>query len=305
MNIGVDVGNYYTKSSSCKMFESRITIDNSVLKGSGLVVEFHGDRYLIENGPFDISMNKAIKKNLVVSVATAIALSTDDVNINLAMGLPISQFKTQKQTLLDLMNQNREIDIKLNGKDKRIFLNTIEVLPEAVGVYYSLPLDFLNNVGNRELLIIDIGGKTVDSCIIDSHKSILNPSTRSIGMLNLYNDIKNEIDSVYPEYCVKLEDIRDVILNGITIFDEKKDMSFMEKYFDRFVEDIFNFIKLQYPDYQRKVIVLSGGGHVLGERFKKYIPTIVVNNDLFANAKGFRNFLDIKYSTALNNGGAI
>jgi hypothetical protein len=32
---------------------------------------------------------------------------------------------------------------------------------------------------------------------------------------------------------------------------------------------------------------------VLADRFKNYIPNIIVNNDIFANAKGFKQYLEL------------
>jgi hypothetical protein len=56
--IGADIGSYYAKSSEGIKFENRISVDDSILSGGATKVEFKGEKYLIENGVFDINVNK-------------------------------------------------------------------------------------------------------------------------------------------------------------------------------------------------------------------------------------------------------
>lgn len=291
--IGADIGSYYAKSSEGKKFENRISLDDSVLSGGAMKVDFKGERYLIENGVFDINVNKLIKENLLISIATLIGLSCSDACVDLGIGLPINFYKKQKKYLEDLIRENQEMVVTINGDKKRFLINKCVVIPEAVGVYYSLDPKFIQAIKGREVLIIDIGGKTTDTCIIDSNMTIKKPSTQTIGMLNLYNNICNAINSNYPELCVHVEDIRDILDNGLNSFDKEINIGFTDILFEKMVKQIFNFIKLQYEDYQRKIIVLCGGGFVLADRFKKYIPNIIVNNDIFANAKGFKRYVEL------------
>lgn len=297
MHIGVDLGNYYTKTSDELKFESRITEDSSVLTGQANVVEYNDKKYIIENGLFDISMNKIIKHDLMVNLATALAMNEDidkDLSVRLAIGLPINHYHSQKEILKKIIMDNNQIKITYNGIKKSFLIDECEVLPESVGVYYSLSKDMIKSLEGRDVMIIDIGGKTTDTCIIDSRKSIQRPSTQPFGMLGLYNDICNAINASYPEACVKVEDVMDIINNGLYIFDKKIDINFIDTYINNFVKNIYNFIKLQYEDYQRKVIILAGGGGIfIGERLKQYIPNVIVNKDIFANAKGFKKYLDI------------
>ena len=291
--IGADIGSYYAKSSEGKKFENRISIDDSILSGGATKVEFNGQKYLIENGVFDINVNKTIKDNLLVSIATLIGLSTSDTCIDLGIGLPVNYYKLQKTALQNLIKQNEEMSVVINGDSKRFYINKCVVIPEAVGVYYSLDAEFLKAINKREVLIVDIGGKTTDTCIIDSNMTIKNPSTQTIGMLNLYNNVSNLINANYPELCVKVEDVRDILDNGLSSFDRSIDLGFIDILFEKMVKSIFNFIKLQYEDYQRKIVILCGGGFTLADRFKNYIPNIIVNNDIYANAKGFKKYLEL------------
>jgi plasmid segregation protein ParM len=291
--IGEDIGSFYAKSSEGKKFENRITEDRTILSGSAMRVKFNGLTYLIENGTFDINVNKVLKKNLIVSVATLLALSTEDTNVELGIGLPINFYSSQKDTLHKMIMDNQDMRIELNGEKKRYIIKKCTVIPEAVGVYYSLSTDVLNAIGKREVLMIDVGGKTTDMCIIDYNSTIKKPATLPLGMLNLYNFIANKINADNPDLCVTIEDMKDILDNGLNVFDKELPIPFIDNIQKSMVEDIFNYIKIQYQDYQRKVIVLCGGGHILEDYFRVHIPNLIVNKDIFANAVGFKKYLSI------------
>lgn len=292
MQIGIDIGNYYTKSSEGVKFESRITEDDSIQNGSVTSIEYNGKNYLIEEGTFDSNINKLNKGTFMISLATMLAMSTNEMNIELAIGLPVNHYATQKDKLLDLIYDNEEIVIYYKGEKRRYYISKCVIVPEAVGVYYSLPSQFLAQIKNRDVIMLDIGGKTTDTCLIDNRMLIQKPNTQPYGMIGLYNQISNAINNEYPELCVKPEEVNHILNNGLYEFDKKLNVDFIENIIDKFVADIINLVKLQYVDYQRKiVIVCGGGGAFLGERIRKYIPNAIVNSDIFANAKGFKKYL--------------
>lgn len=291
MIIGVDLGNYYTKNSEGIKFESRISRDHYILSGCATKVKYKDVLYLIEAGTFNININKVFNQDTLVSLATIIGMSSDDYNIDLGVGIPINYYKSYKDVLLNMIKDEKEFVLEINGGEKRFIINKCFVIPEAVGVYYSLSKDIINDIGNREILIIDIGGKTTDMCVIDNNVTIKKPSTQPIGFLNLYNDMANLINSKYPDLCVATEDMRYILDNGLTSSGDSIDISFVYYLFDKLVDTIMNYIKLQYQDYKRKVVMLCGGGYILEDKFRKYIPNILINDDIFANAKGFKKYV--------------
>lgn len=294
MKIGIDIGNYYTKSSECVKFESRITEDDSIQSGSVTSVEYKGKNYLIEEGEFDSNINKLNKGTFMICLATILAMSTDESDIELAIGLPVNHHATQKDKLYDMIQDNSDIVIYHEGIRKEYYIRRCEVVPEAVGVYYSLPSQFLAQIKGRDVIMLDIGGKTTDTCLIDKRMLIQKPDTQPYGMIGLYHKIANAINKEYPELCVKPEEVKGILDNGLYQFDEEVDISFVDKIIDKFVSDIINLIQLQHVDYQRKiVIVCGGGGAVLGKKIKKYIPNAIIHSDIYANAKGFKRYLQL------------
>lgn len=292
--IGIDIGNYNIKSSEGKMFEARMTEDYSIEHGSTSIVKYMGKQYLIEHGDFNINIRKIAKEDIMLNIATILAMSTSEPMVDICVGLPVSHFASQKDELIRHIEENDNIEVEYNGVTKRVVIRDVYVLPEAVGVYYSLSPGVLQVLSNKDVLIIDVGGKTVDMCVIDKRKTIQQPVTEPLGMLDIYNEIANKINADYPEACISLEDIRTVLEEGLYLIDKPVDLSFTDEIFDAFVYKVFNRVKTNYKDYQRKVVILAGGGASLADKFKKHIPNIVVNDDIFANAKGFKKFLELQ-----------
>lgn len=291
MIIGVDLGNFYTKNSEGVKFESRINKNNYILSGKATRVIYKDIPYLIEAGGFNININKLDKEDILINLATIIGLSAKECNIDLGIGLPVNYYKSYKDKLLEIISNEGDFNISINGDEKKFFINRCYIIPEGVGVYYSLKKEILDKIGNRELLIIDIGGKTTDTCVIDTNVTIKKPKTSSIGFLDLYNDIANVINSKYPDLCVKTEDVKYIIDNGLNSFSDDIDISFIQEMREDMVYSIMNNIKLQYDDYKRKAVMLCGGGFSLQNEFRQYIPNLLVNDDIFANAKGFKNYV--------------
>ena len=61
-------------------------------------------------------------------------------------------------------------------------------------------------------------------------------------------------------------------------------------YEDRFKE-IYNELKLNYPINSEAVVLQGGGSSLLGDVFKEKIQGLFIDDDLFANAKGYKMLL--------------
>ena len=60
-----------------------------------------------------------------------------------------------------------------------------------------------------------------------------------------------------------------------------------------FLKEIYNELKLNYPINTEAVVLAGGGSDLLLKVFKNKINSIAVDDDLYANAKGFKNTNEI------------
>lgn len=263
MILGVDIGNYYTKSSKGVSFLSKVSKRGGIL-GSEAVTLNEKTMYLGE-GDFDSEYRKAYKENLLYLLQGAIQKSTTDKHNKVVTGLPLGQYMQDSEYLINRIVQSG------------IVLD-VEVVPEGV---ISVPVDF-------EGVICDIGGRTTDIALIikeDDRRKIEQPYSLAKGMLNLENEFINCINSRYGLDLVQ-RDANRILSKGLFIYGEQKEFS-MDVY-KEFVESIVKIIQVDYSLKTNNLMLVGGGAETLFDPFKKRIPqTKLVQNSFFANALAY------------------
>lgn len=263
--LGVDLGNYATKTSKGISFISKAThkkgIENNIsIKSEGKVI------YLGE-GEFDTEYRKAYKKNLMYLLQGALELSTKDKRNKIVTGLPISQFKEDKAYLVNRIMQSGLVD-------------DVEVVPEGVVV---VPRDY-------EGIVIDIGGRTTDICLIireGNKRRLLNPTSLPIGVMNLETDFINNLNSSYG-LDLKHIDAQRIIKNGLYIYGEKQIVNM--DIFKNFVEGLVDRVQVDYSIKTNNVVLIGGGSELLYQHLKARIPQVyLVKSSFMANANAYGN----------------
>lgn len=276
MIIGVDLGNYATKSSEGVSFLSKVSKVGNILKNS-IELQIDKNIYYIEEGEFDTEYRKVQKQNLRELFITAIALSTDDIENQIVVGLPLSQYKQDKELLKDILTKERIMYISLNGIDKKIIIEDVEVYPEGLGAIES----------SFDGIIIDIGGRTTDIAEIENMK-VKNPFSLSVGTMNLYSDFIKVINDKYS-LDLKINDVDRILRNGLKIYGEEKDISFALEVFREYVEKIVSELQINYSIKTHDIKLTGGGAVLLAKAFTKRLPNAeIVDNPFFANAIGFK-----------------
>lgn len=281
MIIGVDLGNYAVKSSEKIHFLSKISeIDN--FTGDNRVV-YNGKNIYIGEGEFSTDWNKSRKESTLPLLFTAIAMSTSD-NINqVVIGLPIQQYKANKEDLKELISNNRCASIN----NRRILIENIEVAPEGASVYYNIPADIREDIGLKQLIVTDIGGRTSDISVF-VNKKIVEVKTIPVGMLNIYQDIIDYINSKYTENFT-LEDGEVVLREGLFLNGECKDVSFIKPILHKHFSSIYKEMQLKFNLNKGYVYLTGGGGNILKLAFKNRLKNLIVSQEpLFDNALGFK-----------------
>lgn len=280
MILGIDVGNYSLKIDPGVNIKSLVSNEENIL-GSGIVLEYDDQKFVIGEGDFESELNKSSKQNFLPLLFTGIALASTDRFNQVVCGLPINQFKKNKTTLEALINDNKMKQLKINGKMREIVISDFKVYPEGIGAYYSLDT-------NEDLIIIDIGGRTTDIAYICNKKHSMS-STVAVGTLNIYKAIADKLNGEYS-LDLNLQMIDRIIERG----------SFKVDNLDvdlRFVTEILkgNFIKIKedldfkFPARTEKMVLVGGGAKLFGKAFmNRYLNCEVASEPIYANARGFK-----------------
>lgn len=308
MQIGIDVGTYSIKCSEGEeyTFEARFLLDETYMDLEDSVpnkgrkvdkVVFEGKNYLVGEGTFDLKEEKAKRKHFMLSIATMLAkvCNGDDHNIDLSVGLPIGNYKHEKDELKEFIMKNNEISIQLNDDEEQHFtIKNVVVVPEGVGVFLSLQKDFIKLIRGRKILMLDIGGRTLDACIIDENCKVSKVASRNLGMMFLYNKAMNQLRDAYPQSEIKVEQMPRIFKEKSFFYGKQmKDIEFDPvPFYEILAEEIMSFVELQYPEYNSYITIIAGGGAKdVGSYVQKSIPKSIIKEEVTNNAVGFKNRL--------------
>lgn len=263
MILGVDVGSYYTKSSKRVSFLSKVSLVEN-LSGSDDVT-INNKRMYLGEGEFDTEYRKAYKESFLYLLKGAIEKSTDDKHNKVVLGLPLSQYKEDKDYLSNKILQSGMVD-------------DVEVVPEGV---VTVPSDYQG-------MVIDIGGRTTDICLLineGSVRKVKQPYSLPKGMLNLENEFINSINKQYGLDLLPRDADR-ILKNGLFIYGEKKNFN-MDAY-KEFVEGVVGRVQVDYSLKTNNVILVGGGSEILYGPLKKRIPqAYLIKNSFYANALAY------------------
>lgn len=281
MILAVDLGNYNIKTSEGIIFESRYQevekedFDNEL-------VEIGGKFYKMETGEFENEFNKAKKNylpNLLYAITRSFDEDEDEVEVDLVLGVPASNLGITSEIKKDI--ENRNFNFNVFGTGKKVKIKKVATVAEGLSSFYTLKKE----ERLKDLIIIDIGGRTFNICAFSKGKTLIK-FTEPGGMLDLYSVVQENYNKFGNN--ANIEEIIRLIDNGtINCEDEKM----------KFVKDQINKIKLKISNLNTFKIFVTGGGSlelqqglrfVLGEI--NYIP-----DTIFSNVKGNKIIAELKW----------
>lgn len=280
MLLGVDLGNWNIKTSEGDIFPSRYTIVENILGATGDVLEYEGIKYYIKEGKLENNYDKANKETNIILFLYSLAIQKDNY-FKVIVGLPVLAYKNNKDIFRDKLLENKVYNLKLNNIEKTIVIEDLIVFPEGAGAYFNIP------GRSKNAVIIDIGGGTTNIVSFKNGK-LDRCTTLGKGMIELYNQIRDYLNAKYT-LKLQLEDIEGILKEGLKVDGEDVKWGFMKSLTDGLVNDLMN--ELRNYEIRTSTVYLVGGGSKLlkGTLANKIKGLTVVEDYLFANAKGFKN----------------
>lgn len=208
-------------------------------------------------------------------------MASDEIENQIVVGLPLSQYREDKESLKKTILDNRYQEIALNGIRRTLIITDVEVYPEGLG---AVP-------GNFEGIVIDIGGRTTDIALIvnkNNKRKVENPISLPQGTLNLESDFVKSINNKYS-LDLKSNDASRILKNGLKIYGKEVEINFAIEAFKQYVEDLINKVQLEYSLKTYDVALVGGGAELLYTPLNKRLPnSFLVKDSIFANANAFR-----------------
>ncbi|MCY6372487.1 ParM/StbA family protein [Clostridium ganghwense] len=285
MLIGIDLGNYGVKTSERVSFLSKIS-DVENFTGENEVI-YEGRKLYVGEGEFSTDWNKSMKGSTLPLLFTSLAKSSKENIFQVVLGLPIQQYKQNKEKFKELIEENRGKTLIIDGKSRDIIISNIEIAPEGASAYYNLSIENKKLIGNKPLTIVDIGGRTTDVCLFKD-KKIKGFKTIPVGMLNIYTDIVTEVNSRFTE-SFKLEEGESILKDGLFLYGEQQNMSFIKPILQRHFNSIYKELQLNFEISKGYVLLTGGGSLTLRRAFQNRLKNLIVSNDpVYDNVIGFK-----------------
>lgn len=282
--IGVDNGYGYTKTSNELMFKSAISKKEPL--GYGIKNKFtvDGVDYWVGTGNGTLEIDKTDSEVNKICTLYALANSKGE-NFNVVVGLPINQHsKEEKEKFRKTVLKWSGYQVKLNGIEKRIFINDVFVFSQGLASLYASGVT--NNV-----IILDVGSRTVDVAYIRFNgdvPTVEKHNTYYCGCMQLYSNIIAKVNIKY-QLTLTSNDAQDILFKGLFIDGKKVDTEFISDVCREHFKELFDNLILDYPTKTVPFLLSGGGASLLYNPIKsRFKNVLIIEDSQFSNAYGYK-----------------
>ena len=257
MNLGIDIGNGYTKFNEGK-FASKVKVGEIIkfgkIKKEIHQVEFGGTKFIVGEGASFIGDNRYFEEYYKLCLLTAIALSTEEdfIEVNLVIGLPQKKHKLFSEKIKNHIMKLGQQQIKVDDKFCTIRINNCLVFIEGA---YPIKSQEESNV-----LVIDNGAGTINVTQWEE-LGITTSASYNEGMNKMYADITSYLNTNKEGADFKPSEIEKIINKKSVIIDNKQtDIIDIRPIIENHIMETASFIKNDFKVKNASEIYLIGGG---------------------------------------------
>lgn len=287
IKLGVDNGNYNTKSSMGMLFTTGYAISDKEFITPDMQLFYEGKYYAIGGRRLRFQQDKTKEPDTFILTLPAIAdamkkVGVTSTELSLGVGLPIDSYGTQKEAFRRYFLRDN-ISFVFEGITYCCHITECKVFAQghaALCRYYPQLSQY------RGITLIDIGGYTVD--VLTVHNFKLDRSgcaSLRIGTITLYSRIQDALQK--SDIILSDELITDAIRGEIQHSDSQRIKVVVEQAVSIYCKELFNALRERGLDLKLPTVFAGGGAELLGSRLHdNSINTVAVLNR-FANAEGY------------------
>lgn len=274
----VDLGNYNIKTSEGILFTSTFEEGESDNPLGETILKYNDKTYTMYKGSYDNAYNKSEKDympNLLLAIYKSIPRNVKE--IELVLGTPADNTGITEQFKKQLLGKTFKWSV--NHHQRAVTITKFATVGESISAFYTLDKE----TRKRPIIIIDIGGRTVNVSVFEKSK-LKTKFTISKGMIDLYDAIATKENKNGKRY--KAEQIEDLIKRGIIDNVENEEKAFI-KYI---LNEISRRVDLDLYDN-----IYSGGGAIALESHLRAVGGKLINDPLFANVYGNKKIAEAQW----------
>jgi len=256
-----------------------------------------GKDYYVGDGQMTSEVDKTNDEMNKVCTLLNLVQSLDD-EFYLVLGLPISQYKTQKEKLIESVMKYNSCSIVYDNYERKVKIKDVSVCPQGAAAIYTL------NEINGRFIIVDPGGFTWNIALIevvDGTPYIEKFDTLYKGMRTLYSSVINSINLRYDLKLDPRDAERILLKNELKVRGKDEDLNFLKPVLLDYLEPVTDEIRLNYPCDTTPIYLCGGGIHIIGGALSNRFSDIhQMKDSQFANALGLYNLGCIIYDKYIN-----
>jgi hypothetical protein len=272
--VGIDLGTTFVKTSSEICFPSGIS---EIIYPNNDILEINNKQYTM--GLYninDININKSLNNNSRLNFLYALFLESPNEETyfdEVICGLPCSQWKNSNTVIQfkkSILTENT-IEIKVNGVQKKVTIDSLNIIPEGSTAYYTNEMNNFRFNGEK-VLLLDWGGRTLN-CLLFENDDLIDTHTEEFGVLSLYPDLAEKI-STETGISIKNEQAFNIIKDGLFFKGQFLDVNdFISPIIYKYCNDVYKFLQLRFNvDTIKHVPLIGGGSIIMNNYIQKYIP---------------------------------
>jgi len=289
--IGIDNGNYNTKSSERMLYASGFTMSEKEFITDDMQLFYEGKYYAVGGKRMSFQQDKTKEDDAFILSLPAIAdaMTRADVTsaeVLLGVGLPIDLYGAQKESFRKYFLRG-SISFHYEGVPYSCRIMDCRVFAQG---HAALCKYYQQLKGYNNITLVDIGGYTVDLLTLHDFKVDRGScSSLRMGTITLFNAIREELQ----QENIILSDtlITDAMQGRLQHADRDRIQLIVERRMRHYLRELLNSLRERGLDLRLPVVFAGGGAELFGRRlYSNGVNTIAIL-DRFANAEGYKLLL--------------
>lgn len=294
MRLGIDSGNFWTKSSTEFSYQSGciecaaepVAADNRIV--------YENRFYSVGECRDAIETDKTENDNMFLQMLPAVGQAIvsrklkPDQELELGVGTPLKRYGMEAPKYKDYFT-GRKFDFQWNGNPYSIEITRVEVYPQGYAAYLA---NYDKFSGYKELNVIDIGGGTVDAFMISGGMPITSSFVSlNRGVINLTNKCRDDLEPAginisENQICSSVMEMENLHLKAELI----DRICRLQR--DQYIKDLLYRLRERGFDFSVPTLFIGGGAMLLNKFWERYQINTVGCLDATANARAYEALLD-------------
>lgn len=295
--LGVDNGNYNTKSSEGALYPSGYLVSAVPPVGDDQYITYGGKYYAIGAQRAAVQYDKTKDEQAFILTVAAMARAAArrpavegpmHETVALGVGLPLASYSSTRDDFRAYFEGRGRISCTYQGKEYDFAIQDCRVYPQGWSAYLTRYNDFARYT---DMTFVDIGGYTVD--LFRTHNGQrVQGSLMSIptGTITLIKSIQDEL--MRQDIILTDAQMSDILRGGPVVhMDKALIIDACKTYRAAYVRDLRNALRERGIDVRMPLALIGGGAELLREDLENQMYCVGFL-DIYANARGYKLWLE-------------